>query len=175
MMLMIGIAPASQLPSLAAQSTGLLHASESSAPPRTSKRFLLALITPRYGCSRFLGSGSSHLNRLQTSPGSKSNGLRLLFPWPGCWIYRSRGDREWGRHILSRHLQDYLYLPNPVCPRHGHREDSRKRHIRRRNRGPAPEWEEQRMIYDPKLILDGILEGSISISTVEMYALDVVQ
>jgi hypothetical protein len=41
--------------------------------------------------------------------------------------------------------------------------------------GPRPEWEEQWMIYNPKLILQWICEDFISIEFAETYALDFVQ
>jgi hypothetical protein len=60
-----------------------------------------------------------------------------------------------------------------------HRKDDLKEDIEEGKCGPGPEWEKKpwkkRMIYNPKLILDLILAGSISIEIVEMYALEVIQ
>ena len=114
---------------------------------------------PRYDCSP--GGGSAYLNRWQTSPGSDSN------RWHGCGKSRNR-SQEWRRHIVSIHLQDHLYCPNSVCPWRGHREDARKRHTGSGKYGPKPENEEQRMIYDPELILGWIFERIISAQVAEM-------
>ena len=104
---------------------------------------------------------------------SKSN-LSLLCPWPGCGISIKR-DPELERHILSLHLPDNLYCPGLACPWRGHREDARKRHVGRGKCGPTPEWEEQRKIYEPGLIISWVLDAAISTEVAEMYALDLVK
>ena len=104
---------------------------------------------------------------------SKSN-LSLLCPWPGCGISIKR-DPELERHILSLHLPDNLYCPGPACPWRGHREDARKKHIGSGKCGPTPEWEEQRKIYEPSLIISWVLDAAISTEVAEMYALDLVK
>lgn len=109
-------------------------------------------------------------------PVSKSKDLQLLCPWPDCEKYFTR-DQDWDRHIISFHLPDNLCCPNPGCPWRGHREDYCMSHIKKGTCGSLaiPEWEHQRMIYDPKLILDWILDEAVSFEVAVQYALDFVQ
>jgi hypothetical protein len=72
-------------------------------------------------------------------------------------------------------LPDNLYCPGLACPWRGHREDARKRHVGRGKCGPTPEWEEQRKIYEPGLIISWVLDAAISTEVAEMYALDLVK
>jgi hypothetical protein len=67
-----------------------------------------------------------------------------------------------------------LYCPHPACPWQGSRKESLKEHIDQGNCGARLEWEEQRMIYDPGLVLGWIREG-ISIDVVQMFAVDLVE
>ena len=106
---------------------------------------------------------------------SVSKPASLLCPWPGCGRSLKKRDQEWERHIVSRHLPDNLYCPGPACPWRGHREDARKRHIGRGKCGPTPEWEEQRKIYEPSLIISWVLDAAISTEVAEMFAHDLVK
>ena len=72
-------------------------------------------------------------------------------------------------------MPDNLYCPGPACPWRGRREDARKKHIGGGKCGPTPEWEEQRKIYEPDLIIDWVLNAPISTEIAEMYALDLVK
>ncbi|KAF8485891.1 hypothetical protein DFH94DRAFT_841959 [Russula ochroleuca] len=110
----------------------------------------------------------------QTPTSSKTNGPRLPCPWTGCEVDFGR-QQEWERHILTFHLPDCYCCPAPACPWRSRRKDSLKMHIDEGMCGPRPEWEEQWMIYNPKLILQWICEDFISIEFAETYALDFVQ
>ena len=105
---------------------------------------------------------------------SKSRDLQILCPWPDCGKSVGR-DQDWERHIISYHLPDNLCCPNPGCPWRGHREDYCMSHIKKGACGSIPEWEHQRMIYDPKLILYWILDEVVSFEVAVQYALNFVQ
>jgi hypothetical protein len=114
----------------------------------------------------------------ESFPVSKSKpmpkGPSLFCPWGcGTHIYRRQ---EWNRHILEFHLPHHLYCLNPACDWQGCRIEDLFKHIDKGpgNCGPRPVFEEQRMIYDTKLLLSWILDG-ISIDVVQMMAVDLVE
>ena len=115
---------------------------------------------------------SPYLNRFPSRK-SKPNGTHLLCPW-GCDALLER-RQEWNRHILTLHLPNNLYCPNPACPWRGSRKEKLNEHIEQGNCGARPKWGEQRMIYDVDLVLGWIRDGTISVDVAEMFAIDFVQ
>ena len=91
----------------------------------------------------------------------------------GCGAELNR-ELDWERHTLTFHLPDCLFCPNPTCNWRGHRKEKLEGHIKEGKCGPRPEWEEECLIYDPKLILQWILEESIPFEVAAMYALEFV-
>ena len=68
----------------------------------------------------------------------------------------------------------YLYCPNPACDWQGCRKEDLHEHIDEGNCGPRPEVEEERLIYDPKLILGWIREG-VPIEVGQIIAADLAE
>jgi len=73
-------------------------------------------------------------------------------------------------------LPHHLYCLNPACDWQGCRIEDLFKHIDKGpgNCGPRPEFEEQRMIYDTKLLLGWISEGT-SIEVTQVFAADLVE
>jgi hypothetical protein len=108
----------------------------------------------------------------ESFPVSKSNRPPLSCPW-GC-VRPFQRRQEWSQHILDHHLPHSLYCLNPACAWQGSRKEGLYEHIDQGKCGPRPEFEEQRMIYDTKLILGWIRDG-VPIYFVYTFAVNLVE
>ena len=130
-------------------------------------------ISESFTVSKSKSKSKSKSGHSGPKPGPKPE-KKILCLVHGCGVRFTR-KQECRRHVLeSHHLPYPIYCHNPGCRWQGIRNQDLYDHITQAQCGPKPELEEQRMVYDVKLVLGWIRDG-FPIDQVRMFAVDLAE
>jgi hypothetical protein len=105
----------------------------------------------------------------------KPQGGKVPCPVPGCSSLLGR-SQERKRHVLTCHLPFWLHCPFPDCSWRGDRVGIFKSHWTRDHPSSSQELDEdQNKTYDPCPLVNGVVEGKLSIQDAEGQALSMVK
>jgi hypothetical protein len=116
--------------------------------------------------------GVANIKSKVSAPKRSAHDVDRLCPICSVPLGRSQ-DRK--RHILS-HLPHWLYCPDPGCSWRGDRWETLNKH--RRMVHPSKSQESDKnivIIYDPRPLVQGIIQGAIPIEDAKAFAISMVE